>query len=211
MTINAGDKVRASNTSGQFTVKAVVEEKAWIAGRATVTKVKEEVVVDPETATGSGNAPPPPPVTIFGERNLPLVLISDIDHTIAFPDPAREFMDCESDIPNEKVIALIKAWYSLSENPTIYFVTNRGVGWRDVTVRWLIKQFSPGSYKWALRMRPSNDFYSSAASIKEGHLLDEIAKKYSVQQVWEDDPDCILMYRSHSLTVLDAKETWPSA
>lgn len=171
-----------------------------------------------ETETGGINVPPPNPPKIWGERNLPPVLISDIDNTIAFlpmdeeGNPKRHTLDfskSDDDILNRKVAELIKAWYSLTENPTIYFVTNRAVGWRDVTVRWLVKYFPPSSYRWTLRMRPANDFYSSAASIKEGHLVDEIAKKYSVQQVWEDDPECILMYRSHGLVVMDAKETWP--
>lgn len=171
-----------------------------------------------QTETGGTNVPPPPPVRVWGESNLPPALISDIDNTIAFlplgadSKPTREFNDfskSDADVPNQKVIELIKAWYSMTENPTIYFVTNRAVGWRDVTVRWLVKSFSPGSYRWVLRMRPANDFYSSAASIKEGHLVDEIAKKYSVQQVWEDDPECILMYRANGLVVMDAKETWP--
>ena len=171
-----------------------------------------------ETEVGSGGSPPPPPVKTGGGSNLPLVLISDIDNTIAFLSvdesgkPTRDHLDfskSDQDTPNQKVIGLIKAWYSLSENPTIYFVTNRAVGWRDVTVRWLVKYFPPSNYRWTLRMRPANDFFSSAASIKEGHLVDEITKKYSVQQVWEDDPDCILMYRSHDLVTMDAKETWP--
>ena len=171
-----------------------------------------------ETETGSGNAPPPPPVTIFGGKNLPLVLISDIDNTIAFlpldegGEPTRDpidFSKSENDVPNQKTIGLIEAWYSLSENPTIYFVTGRAVGWRDVTVRWLIKYFPPTRYRWVLRMRPANEFSSSAASVKESHLVNEIEKKFSVSQVWEDDPECILMYRSHDLIVLDAKETWP--
>ena len=172
----------------------------------------------PEIETGHGNVPPPPPVTIFGEKNRPPVLISDIDNTIAFLSPQQEgnpardtndFSKSESDLPNQKTIGLIEAWYSLTENPTIYFVTNRAVGWRDVTVRWLIKYFPPTRYKWVLRMRPANDFFSSAASVKEAHLVNEIEKKFSVSQVWEDDPECILMYRSHDLVVLDAKETWP--
>jgi hypothetical protein len=177
-----------------------------------------ETVVEPQLATGRDKAPPPPPVTIFGERNLPACLISDIDMTIAFiaPDengsPSRalnDFSKSLSDVPNEKVVGLIKAWYSLTENPTIYFVTNRAVGWRDVTVTWLVRIFPPANYKWVLRMRPANDFFSTAATIKEAHLVNEIAKKYTVQQVWEDDDDCIAMYRSYGLVVLDAKETWP--
>lgn len=180
--------------------------------------LEQEANKTPDTLTGSGDAPPPPPITIWGEKNLPLLLISDIDNTIAFlpmdenSKPTRDFNDFAKsldDVPNEKVIGLIKAWYSLSEGQTIYFVTNRAVGWRDVTVRWLIKYFPPTQYKWVLRMRPANDFYSSAASIKEGHLVNEIEKKFTVHQVWEDDPECILMYRSHGLTTLDAKETWP--
>ena len=170
-----------------------------------------------ELQPGFDKAPPPPPITIFGERNLPPVLISDIDMTIAFisPDengnPSRVFNDfakSDQDVPNQKVVGVIKAWYSLTENPTIYFVTNRAVGWRDVTVRWLVKVFPPAQYKWVLRMRPANDFFSTAATIKEAHLVNEIAKKYSVKQVWEDDDECILMYRSYGLVVLDAKETW---
>lgn len=171
----------------------------------------------PETLTGSGNAPPPHPTSIWGENNLPLTLISDIDNTIAFISPddeglsrdSKDFSKSMDDIPNQKVIGLIKAWYSLSESPTIYFVTNRDVKWRDVTVRWLVRVFPPASYKWVLRMRPSNDVYSTAASVKEGHLVNEIAKKHSVSQVWEDDSECILMYKTYGLLVFDAKETWP--
>jgi len=185
-----------------------------------VTKLNEELKQEPELETGFDKAPPPPPVTTFGENNLPLALISDIDGTIAFMSmddsgkPTRDFMDfskSESDVPNQKVIGLIRAWYSLSESPTIYFVTNRTVAWRDVTVRWLIKFFPPSSYRWTLRMRPANDFVSSAAAVKEVHLVNEIVKKFSVNQVWEDDDDCILMYRSRGLMVLDAKETWPKS
>jgi hypothetical protein len=178
----------------------------------------EPFEVEPELAPEFEKAPPPPPVTVFGERNLPLALISDIDLTIAFiplneeGGLARSFNDFAKsgdDVPNNKVVALIKAWYDLTESPTIYFVTNRDVKWRDVTVRWLVRFFPPASYKWVLRMRPANDFYSSAAAIKEAHLVNEISKKHSVQQVWEDDDECIAMYRSHGLTTLDAKETWP--
>ena len=170
-----------------------------------------------ELKTGFDKAPPPPPVTIWGERNLPIALISDIDNTIAFISttegvPSRNFNDFAKsldDVPNGKVVSLIKAWYSLSESPTIYFVTNRDVKWRDVTTRWLVRYFSPAQYKWILRMRPSNDLFSTAAAAKEAHLVNEIAKKHSVQQVWEDDPECIEMYRSYNLVVMDVKETWP--
>jgi hypothetical protein len=165
--------------------------------------------IEPET--DFDKSPPSPPSTVSGENNLPPVLISDIDHTIAWPnrDEFMDFSKSENDIPNEEVIAKIKEWYSSTEKPTIYFVTNRAVGWRDVTVRWLIKYFPPSQYRWTLRMRPANDFYSSPASIKEDFLLDEISKKYSVHQVWEDDDECILMYQTYSLTVFDAKGTWP--
>jgi len=172
-----------------------------------------------ETETGSGNAPPPSLPKIWGESNLPPVLISDIDNTIAFlpfdekGTPARgvtDFSKSDNDIPNEKVMGLVKAWYSLTENPTIYFCTGRSAEWRDITVRWLVRYFPPSAYRWVLRMRPANDPFSSAASIKEGHLVNEIVKKYAVKQVWEDNPDCILMYRSHGLVVMDAKETWPN-
>ena len=148
---------------------------------------------------------------------LPPVLISDIDGTIAFiatddvGSPVRLFNDFAqsgSDIPNQKVISLIKAWYSLTTEPEIYFVTNRDVRWRDVTVRWLIKIFPPAEYDWVLRMRPTNDLFSSAAGVKENHLADEIIKYYRVEQVWEDDNDCISMYKLHDLLVFDAKETW---
>ena len=175
-------------------------------------------VAEPELQPGFSKAPPPSPIKIWGESNLPPVLISDIDRTIAFisPDedkqPTRAFNDFAKslyDVPNEKVVSLVRAWYSLTENPTIYFVTNRDVKWRDVTVRWLVRVFPPASYRWVLRMRPSNDLYSSAAAVKEGHLVNEIVKKYSVQQIWEDDPECILMYQAHGLLVFDAKETWP--
>ena len=150
------------------------------------------------------------------EETLPPVLISDIDNTIAFinistPESARKFPDFARSneyVSNQKVVQLIKAWYSLTSDPTIYFVTNRDVKWRDVTIRWLIKLFPPASYKWTLRMRPNDDLFSSAAAIKEGHLVNEIMKYYSVQQVWEDDDECIAMYRSHELMVLDAKATW---
>jgi hypothetical protein len=182
-------------------------------GSTAIDATPAEVIdVEPtDLETDFDKAPPPPPLTINGGgKNLPVALISDIDHTLSFPDPAREFMDfskSESDTPNGPVVAAIKIWYAESEKPTIYFVTNRTVAWRDVTVRWLIGQFSPQHYKWTLRMRPANDFFSSPASIKEGHL-EEISKKHSVVQVWEDDDECIAMYRSHGLTVLDAKETW---
>jgi hypothetical protein len=152
------------------------------------------------------------------EKVLSPVLISDIDNTIAFLNPdvptprlPHDFSRSEEDTPNQNVIGLVKAWYSLTEDPRIYFVTNRDVKWRDVTIRWLIKLFPPASYKWTLRMRPNDDLFSSAAGIKEGHLVNEIMKYYSVQQVWEDDPDCITMYRLHDLVVMDAKETWGSA
>jgi hypothetical protein len=145
------------------------------------------------------------------------VLISDLDGTIAFiatddvGSPVRLFNDFAqsgSDIPNQKVVSLIKAWYSLMEDSEIYFVTNRDARWRDVTVRWLVKLFPPGEYSWTLRMRPTNDSLSSAAGAKENHLVGEIMKYYSVHQVWEDDKDCILMYKLHDLLVFDAKETW---
>ena len=165
---------------------------------------------EPELKLGDGGAPPPHPPRTGGGDNLPPALISDIDHTIAFPT-REEFMDfskCDSDVPNQIAIGVIKAWYAQAEKPTIYFVTNRAAGWRDDTVRWLIRFFPPGDYKWVLRMRPSNDFFSSPASIKEGFLVDEISKKHSVEQVWEDDDECILMYKTHGLLVQDAKETY---
>jgi hypothetical protein len=179
-------------------------------------QVESEHELELEDSRGVG--PPPPPMTLFGEKNLPPVLISDIDNTIAFlpldakGQPTRDFMDfskSEDDVVNAKVVGLIRAWYSLTENPTIYFVTNRAVGWRDVTVRWLIKIFPPSSYRWNLRMRPANDFVSTAGEAKEQHLVNDIAKKFSVSQVWEDDDECILMYKSYGLLVFDAKDTWP--
>jgi hypothetical protein len=183
-----------------------------------MSTLPDELEREPELQTGFSKAPPPPRPTIWGEKNLPLALISDIDRTIAFiplnesQKSTRDFNDfakSDSDVPNQKVIELIKAWYSLTESPTIYFVTNRDVKWRDVTVRWLVKFFPTANYKWVLRMRPNDDLYSSAAGIKEDHLVNEIMKYYSVQQVWDDDDECIAMYRSHGLVVLDAKETWP--
>lgn len=186
----------------------------------TVLDVSTPIVpsdVERELKPEFDKPPPPPPITIFGEKNLPLALISDIDNTIAFislddeKNLSRDFNDFAKsvdDVPNQKVVGMIRAWYSLTENPTIYFVTNRDVKWRDVTVRWLVRFFPPASYKWVLRMRPNNDLYSSAASVKEGHLVNEIAKKYSVNQVWEDDDDCIAMYKYYGLLVFDAKETW---
>lgn len=174
--------------------------------------------LQPHTETRDGNALPPRYPKVWGERNLPPVLISDIDNTIAFlppdgPDkPTRHVLDfsrSDEDVPNQKVIGLIKAWYSLTENPTIYFVTGRSVAWRDITVRWLVRQFPPGVYLWALRMRPANELNAPASVVKEAHLVNEITKKYSVKQVWEDDPECILMYLANGLLVMDAKETWP--
>ena len=171
---------------------------------------QEEKLADPRP-------PAWPPMTPWAEKKLPRVLISDIDQTIAFlpvdalGQPTRTFNDfakSEGDVLNQKVAGLIKAWYSLSVDPTIYFVTNRDVRWRDVTLRWLTKNFSPVTYSWVLRMRPSNNLFSSAARVKEHHLVDEIMSRYNVKQVWEDDPDCIAMYQSHGLLVFDAKETW---
>ena len=176
------------------------------------TEAVEEQVVEPELKTGSGGEPPTPPVSIWGESEKPLALISDIDHTIVFPSPDREFMDfskSENDFPNPPVIRAIKEWYLSTESPTIYFVTNRAVGWHDVTIRWLVKYFSPAQYRWVLRMRPPNDFFSTPAMIKEQHLINEIGKKCTVQQVWEDDDECIAMYQKYGLDVHDAKETWP--
>lgn len=182
-------------------------------GTAVITALPEQVEKEPELEETTGGAPPPPPLTINGgDNNRPVVLISDIDHTISFPDPSREFMDfskSESDTPNVPVIRAILDWYAQAEKPTICFVTNRTGARRDVTVRWLIRFFPAGEYKWILRMRPPNDFYSSAAEVKEEHLTLDIAKKYSVQQVWEDDDECIAMYKMYGLTVFDAKETWP--
>jgi hypothetical protein len=182
-------------------------------GNAVTTALPEQVEKEPELEETTGGAPPPPPLTINGgDNNRPVMLISDIDHTISFPDPNRDFMDfskSESDTPNVPVIRAILGWYSATQTGTICFITNRAEGWRDVTVRWLIRFFPPSQYKWILRMRPPNDFYSSAADVKEEHLVHGISKKYSVQQVWEDDDECILMYKAYGLTVLDAKETWP--
>jgi len=153
----------------------------------------------------------------LSSKKLTPALISDIDGTIAFistdelGSPIRlfnDFANSDSDIPNRKVIDLIKAWYSLTSEPWIYFVTNRDVKWRDVTIRWLIKIFPPLQYNWTLRMRPTNDPFSSASGVKEYFLVDEIMRYYSVQQVWEDDEECILMYKAHDLLVFDAKETW---
>jgi hypothetical protein len=175
------------------------------------TVVSEVTEPEPELQLASGGEPPVPPETIWGESNLPAALISDIDHTISFPAPTREFMDFSKsldDIPNNKVIALIKEWYSSTEKPTIYFVTNRAVGWRDVTVRWLVQFFPPAQYRWVLRMRPANDFVSLPWQVKEDHLVKDIAKKHSIKQVWEDDDECIAMYRHYRLTVFDAKDTW---
>jgi hypothetical protein len=171
----------------------------------------EPVEEESELQPGFSNVPPTPPVTTWGDSNLPAALISDIDHTISFNGPSRDFNDfakSEDDVPNEEVIALIKEWYTLTEKPTIYFVTNRDVKWRDVTTRWLVKYFPPAQYKWLIRMRPSNDLISTAWMIKEAHLVNDIAKKCSVQKVLEDDDVCIAMYRSYGLVVLDAKETW---
>jgi hypothetical protein len=156
-------------------------------------------------------------MTPQSNRKLPPVLISDIDGTIAFiaPDevggPTRLFNDfarSDEDIPNQKVVSLIKAWYSLTGDPKIYFVTNRDARWHDVTTRWLMRLFPPADYNWVLRMRPTNDPFSSAAGVKENHLVDEILPRYRVEQVWEDDNDCILMYKINELLVFDAKETW---
>lgn len=128
----------------------------------------------------------------------PPAVIVDIDGTVARKSPGRGIYEYDKvcdDKPIKDVVEVVRCLYRAGHE--IIFVTGREDSCRDVTTEWL-QDNVVGSFQ--LFMRPQGDYcpgHVLKADIYDGN----IDGHYDVIGVFEDDPDCALMYYDLGLTV----------
>lgn len=135
------------------------------------------------------------------DPKLPTIILSDVDRTLATRHKGRgifEFEKALDDEPVEATVSLLKGLADLGNS--IFLITGRESKYRDVTEAWLNKHRIERDQ---LLMRQTGDF-SKADIMKENLFVQNIAHKFNVLFVLEDDPIAIKMFRRMGLYVLCA-------
>lgn len=122
------------------------------------------------------------------DKNLPKILLVDIDGTVASHIGIRSPFDWKrvgEDLPKENVIAIIKV---LSDKYKIVFFSGRDSVCRNETIEWIDKHFGwtyafMGDY--LLFMREQNDNRKDSI-VKEEMFNKYIRDKYFVEGVFDD-------------------------
>jgi predicted kinase len=133
------------------------------------------------------------------QENLKDCIICDLDRTIAL-STGRSPFDW-SRINEDKCDKRLK--YLLSKlhgccDCEIIFLTGRDEEARDNTERWLLKNM-PQFMEWTLEMKESEHKFEKGYLFKERFYEENIKNKYNVIAVFDDEENCINMWRSKGL------------
>ena len=145
------------------------------------------------------------PEPVKHKPGLPVVVICDIDGTIALHDGRSpyETEKCETDLPNMPVMDILFTYaQDTNVSTNIILVTGREDQFRDQTERWLSRYKVP--YQ-VLHMRPTGDHREDSIVKKEIYER-EIKDRYNVQFVLDDRRRVVDMWREQGLTVLQVDD-----
>jgi predicted kinase len=143
---------------------------------------------------------PQPPAYIDG---LPDAIISDLDGTLALLNGRNPYDAslCEEDLVNNPIAEIVNRYYN-SGDYTIILVSGRSEEHRSQTERWLTQNCILYDL---LYMRTSGDNRKDAI-VKHEIYQQHIADKYNVKFVLDDRQQCINLWRSLGLTVLQVAD-----
>lgn len=100
-----------------------------------------------------------------------------------------------------KIENIVEILYLLSRKYDILLFTGRTEKYKELTERWLYVYNIEYDH---LFMRP-DDNYEKASILKE-KWLNIVTKKSNIIAAFEDDTNCINMYRANGITCLEVKE-----
>jgi predicted kinase len=147
--------------------------------------------------------------TLHNDAKLPKAVICDLDGTVCLNTSGRPFYGkgaaegMINDAPFNELLTLIRH-YCEEEDAQLIIVTGREdtPEIRQATLDWLdVNWFFPDK----LIMRPNGD-YCSAVDFKLRVYNEQILGKYFVTMVFEDNSDCVKMYRDLGLIVLQPND-----
>ena len=140
------------------------------------------------------------------KNSKPLAIISDLDGTIVKANPLRDPYDLTQVMTDEPIMRIIHLMYGLRDlymgNAEFLFVTARGTRGQDETQDGLTEHVGE-PYK--LFMRDERDD-SEDHLMKADTYVRKIQDFYDVHYVFEDNLECVAMWRSFGLTTLAVSE-----
>lgn len=126
-------------------------------------------------------------------------VICDLDKTIAF-STGRSPFDW-SRINEDKCDKRLRHLLSIlccNYDCKLIFLTGRDEEARDNTEKWLLKNL-PEHLEWSLEMKEIDHKFEKGYLFKERFYENEIKNKYNVIAVFEDDENCVNMWRSKGI------------
>lgn len=136
---------------------------------------------------------------------LPSAIICDLDGTLAIHNGRSPYdiEKCDTDIPDQTVLAILGSLTSYQHHTKLLFVTGREEKYREKTLTWL-KKHGP-TWIDALWMRPTGDMREDSI-VKQEIYEREIKGKYNVGFILDDRNRVVEMWRRNGLKCLQVAD-----
>lgn len=145
---------------------------------------------------------------LAAKEESPYLVIFDIDNTLAYSPHRHPFRCSDSeilaDLPILPCIEILKLFIEKPNKYKVVFLTGRNEKFKDVTIRWLIKQLAVFREDISLYMRGDKDFRPDY--IIKYEMLNKIKKDFEVYNllcVFDDRKSVVEYFQQKDIYVFD--------
>jgi predicted kinase len=133
-------------------------------------------------------------------------VICDLDRTIALSTGRNPFdwSRILEDKCDDRMVNILCDF--ADKGCLIIFLTGRDEEARENTEQWLMKHIPSPHVEWILEMKETENKYEKGYLFKERFYENHIKGNYNVKAVFEDNDDCVKMWRSKGLLTC---QVWP--